>query len=88
MANHKSAEKRARQTIKKNARNTNVKSAIKTAEKKVLEAITSKSKDAQNVLKVFVKQAMSATSKGTFKKTTISRKISRLSKRVQAALSK
>lgn len=85
MANHKSAEKRARQAIKKNVRNTNVKSAVKTFEKKVMKALEDKSvSEAATALKEFSSKIMTAVSKGALKKTTASRKISRLATRVSA----
>ncbi len=88
MANHKSAAKRARQTPKKQARNNQVKAAVKTFEKKLVKAIETKSKDAETALRGYMKKAMSAVSKGSLKKQTVSRKISRLSARVSKALSK
>jgi small subunit ribosomal protein S20 len=88
LANHKSAAKRARQAIKKNARNTKAENAVKTFEKKVVKAIEAKSKELPTALREYVAKAMSAVSKGVYKKETISRKISRLSARAHAALNK
>lgn len=88
MANHKSAAKRARQTVKKQARNNQVKAAVKTFEKKLVKAIETKSKDAEQVLRSYMKKAMSAVSKGSLRKETVSRKISRLSARMSKALNK
>ena len=83
MANHKSAAKRARQAIKRNARNTKVISTVKTFEKRVLKAIENKSKkDAALALREFTSKVMSASVKGSLKKETASRKIGRLSSRV------
>jgi len=83
LANHKSAAKRARQTVKRTARNTQVLSAVKTFEKKVLKAVENKSaKDAATALRDFTSQVMTAVSKGVLKKETASRKVSRLSTRV------
>lgn len=87
MANHKSAEKRARQSIKRNARNTSVEAAVKTFEKNLVKAIETKSKEAPALLKAYTAKAMSAVSKGSLSKQTVSRKIGRLSTRV-AALTK
>jgi small subunit ribosomal protein S20 len=86
LANHKSAEKRARQTIKRNARNSQAKASVKTTEKNLAQAIETKSADLPTVLKAYVKRAMSAASKGTLRKETVSRRISRLSKRAHQAL--
>lgn len=82
MANHKSAQKRARQTTRREARNTMVLSSVKTFEKNLLKGIETKSKDVEERLKAFVSKAMSAVSKGVLKKETASRKISRLSTRL------
>ena len=88
MANHKSAEKRARQSLKRKARNSQNKAAVKTFEKNLVKAIESKSKDLETALQAYMKKAMSAVSKGTVRKQTIARKISRLSVRAQKALAK
>lgn len=87
MATHKSAAKRARQDITKNARNSNRKSIVKTAEKKLTKALDTKSKDSAALLKAYVAEAMKAVSKGSLKKETVSRHISRLTTRT-ANLSK
>ena len=85
MANHKSAAKRARQAVKRQARNTGVTSAIKTFEKRVLKAIEAKStKEASAALSEFTSKVMAAVTKGVVKKETASRKVSRLSTRVSA----
>ena len=88
MANHKSAEKRARQAVRRNSRNNNVKNAVKTFEKNLLKAIDAKSKDVAEQLKGYTSKIMGAVSKGAVKKETAARKIARLSKRVQSVLSK
>lgn len=81
MANHKSAAKRARQAPKRASRNSNVKSSVKTFEKKLLKAIETKSADLKEQLSAYTSKIMSAVSKGTVKKQTAARKISRLSAR-------
>ena len=86
MANHKSAEKRARQSVVRKARNSRAKAAVKTTEKNLTKAVEAKSKDLPDMLKAYMKKAMSVADKGALSKKTISRKISRLSKRVHAAL--
>jgi small subunit ribosomal protein S20 len=88
LANHKSAEKRARQSVKRNARNSQAKASVKTFEKNLVKGIEAKSKEVADLLKSFTAQAMKAADKGQLKKTTVARKISRLSKRVHAALGK
>ena len=86
MANHKSSEKRARQSVKRKARNTQAKAAVKTVEKSLVKAIEAKSKDLPQLLQAYMKKAMHVSDKGALRKQTISRKIGRLSKRVHAAL--
>ena len=82
MANHKSAEKRARQTKRRTTRNQRVKSAVRTAEKKLSALFAGKSKDeAGEILKKYMAEAMKAVSKGILKKEYAARKIGRLSKK-------
>ncbi len=89
MANHKSAEKRARQSIKRKARNSKTKAAVKTFEKNLVKAVEAKSvKEIPELLKAYVKKAMSAVSKGSLNKKTVSRKISRLSSKAHKAATK
>ena len=88
LANHKSAEKRARQSIKRNARNSNVKASVKTFEKNLVKAIETKSKDLPAALSAYMKKAMQAAAKGSVRKDTISRKIGRLSARAHQATAK
>lgn len=88
MANHKSSEKRARQSVKRNAVNTRRKNEVKTVEKKLTTALNSKnSKDAAEALKNLMSKLSKAASKGVIRKETASRKVARLSARV-ASLSK
>jgi small subunit ribosomal protein S20 len=84
MANHKSSEKRARQTIKKTARNTATRKTVKTAERKLTDALTAKAKDAQTTLSEFTSRIMKAVSKGALTKATASRRVARLAKRTHA----
>lgn len=88
MANHKSAEKRARQAVVRKARNSQTKASVKTFEKNLVKGIETKSKDLPALLKAYTAKAMSAVSKGALKKETVSRKIGRLSTRVHQALGK
>jgi small subunit ribosomal protein S20 len=81
---HKSAEKRARQEKKRTARNTSIKSATKTSVKAVLRAVDEKSDKAAEVLKATASTLKKAASKGVIHKNTASRKISRLTKKVNA----
>lgn len=86
MANHKSADKRARQTIKKTAVNTRIKSSVKTLEKKTLAALTEgKLEDAKSLFKTFASKMDIAAKKGVFHKNKASRKIGRIAVRLTKA---
>ncbi len=85
MANHKSAAKRARQTIIKTKQNRFFKSRVKSMTKDVLEAVQSKDKEkALEVMKKANRFMHHTVSKGVFKKETISRKVGRLQLKVNA----
>lgn len=83
MANHKSAEKRNRQAQLRRLRNRMNKSQMKTEVRKVNEAIVAGAEDeAKSALQTAVSVIAKTASKGTIHKRTASRKISRLTKRV------
>lgn len=83
MANHKSAEKRNRQAQESRLRNRMNKSQMKTEVRKVNEAIVAGSEDvAKTALIDAISVIAKTASKGTIHKKTASRKISRLTKRV------
>jgi len=83
MANHKSAEKRARQTKVRTERNRFYKTRIKNLTKAVKVAVDAGDKEAAEVaLKDVNKNFHSYAGKGILKKNTASRRISRLSKLV------
>lgn len=85
MANIKSAKKRILVTETKAARNKAIRSKVKTACKKVEAAIAAGDKAAANaVLTATIAEIDKACSKGVFHKNTASRKVSRLSKAVNA----
>ena len=85
MATHDSALKRARQSEKRRIRNKMVKSAIKTHTKKVLQAIEENNRaEASGALKTAVPAMQRAASKKILHKKAVSRKISRLAKKVNA----
>ena len=87
MANIKSAQKRARQTVVKQARNLRRKTAIKTAFKKVLAALESNNvAQAQELLRSAEGQINRGIGKGVVHKKTAMRKTSRLAKKVAAAV--
>ncbi len=84
MANHKSAEKRIRQTETRTEVNSARVSRIRTFVKKVETAIAAgKKSEAQQALKEAQPELMRGVSKGVLKKGTVSRKMSRLSARVK-----
>lgn len=84
MANHKSSEKRNRQTIARTATNRARTSRIKTFLRTVEEAIATGDKTAANAaLKAAQPELMRGVSKGVLKKETASRKMSRLSSRIK-----
>ena len=84
MANHKSAEKRIRQTTKRTAVNRKRTSIIRSTLKKVEAAIAAGDKAAaQQALKEAQPTLMSGVSKGVVKLGAASRKMSRLSSRIK-----
>ncbi len=85
MANHKSAAKRARQTIIKTERNRFYKTRIKNITKEIISAIESSDKEkATTIMKTANKYLHHCVSKGILKKETAGRKVSRLQVRVNA----
>lgn len=85
MANIESAKKRARQTIVRAERNKARVSRIRTYVRRVEEAITSGVKaDAVQALKDAQPEIMRGVVKGVLHQNTASRKVSRLSIRVNA----
>lgn len=89
MANHKSAAKRARQSVKRNKRNTTALSSVRTFEKKLRTAIAEgDKKGAQEALKAYMSKAQKAATKGVIHAKTAARKLSRLSKQASKVASK
>ncbi|PIR22319.1 MAG: 30S ribosomal protein S20 [Deltaproteobacteria bacterium CG11_big_fil_rev_8_21_14_0_20_45_16] len=75
MANHKSAEKRARQSIKRTTRNRVTRSAVKTATKTALNASGAEKEQAlRNAFSTIQK------AKSVLHRNTIKRKMARLAK--------
>ena len=89
MAHHKSAKKRILQTAVKTERNRYYRTRLKNIVKTVHSAVEANDKTAaQEAFKVANRQIHALVSKGFIKKTTASRKVSRLHKlvnRVEAA---
>jgi small subunit ribosomal protein S20 len=85
LATHKSAEKRARQNEKRRIGNVSLRSGVKTSMKTVLTAVEEKDRDGAVVsLQKAVPAIARAASRGAFPKKTASRRISRLTKKVNA----
>ena len=83
MANHKSALKRARQTVKRTERNRFYRTRIKNITRAVREAVEANDvAKAEEALKLANKSFHSYVSKGVLKKNTAARKVSRLTKLV------
>ena len=86
MANIKSAKKRIRVIDKKTARNRRVKNHLKTILKNFEQAMEEGSLEvAQEKLHLAEKKLMQAAAKNTISKHAASRKVSRLTKRFNAA---
>lgn len=84
MANHSSAKKAARQTVKKNLVNKRRASTIKTFVKKVLHEINQGNKEeANSALVIAQSKIMQGVKKNIIKLNTASRKISKLSKKIK-----
>ena len=85
MANHKSAEKRARQTEKRTERNRARRSRLRTFVKKAELAIESGDANAAaEALKAAQPELARGVSKGVIHRNTASRKLSRLTLKVNA----
>jgi small subunit ribosomal protein S20 len=85
VATHQSAIKRARQNAKRRVRNVHVESTVKSAVKRVRTAVEGKDvEEARKALAKAIPLIQKARSKGVFHKNTTARKISRLTKEVNA----
>ena len=85
MATHKSAEKRARQNEKRRDRNVALRSSIKSGIKMVFAATEGKEREkAVSSLNQAIPAIAKAAAKGAFHKKTASRRISRLTKKLNA----
>ena len=84
MANHKSAQKRSRQSITKNQINSQILSKIKTKINNFNEILISKNKaDLDKSLSLINSSLSKAFKKGLIKKEFVSRKLSLLSKKIK-----
>jgi len=85
LASHISALKRARQNEKRRVRNLHVETTVKSAVKKVRSAVEAKDVEgAQKALSAAVPMIQRANSKGIYHKNTSSRRISNLTRAVNA----
>ena len=83
MANHKSAEKRIRQTVKRTAINRARKSRVRTFVKRVETAIASGDVEAaRSALRLAQPELHRAVSKHVMHRNTVARKLSRLAHRI------
>jgi small subunit ribosomal protein S20 len=79
---HPSAEKRHRQSLRRQLRNRAIKTRVRTVSKNAIEAIEGSDKQAAAVaLQQAMKILYKAASKGTLRKNTVARKVARLSRR-------
>lgn len=85
MANHPSAAKRHRQTVRRTAVNTSRKSRVRGFIKEVEVAIASGDKEAaRKAFRAAQPEMQRGVKKGVSQKQTVSRKLSRLSARIKA----
>ena len=86
MANHKSAVKRNKQSLKRRERNRTAKAALRTVIKKFNTTVAKDPVSAKEVLAEAVPAISKAASKGIIHKRNAARKISRLSKKLNKAI--
>jgi small subunit ribosomal protein S20 len=85
VATHKSAVKRQKQDEKRSQRNVHIRSTLKTLIKRVRVAVEAKDIDnARTALAEAIRGIDRAKSKGVIHRNTASRKVSRLTKRVNS----
>ncbi len=83
MATHKSAEKRARQAVKRSARNSSAIGAVRTVEKKLRASLAAGEKSlVKTLFQEFTSKTDSAVSRGVIHYKTAARKIGRIASRV------
>lgn len=84
MASHKSAEKRNRQNKVQRLRNASVKTLVKTKTRNVLQAVEEKEPGAAKQALMEAVSAIDKAAKKVLHRNTASRKISRLTRKVNA----
>lgn len=83
MATHKSAEKRARQSLRRNAVNRKTRSQVRTIEKDIRELLVKKDKKAaEQLLNTFMSTVSKAAQKGVVHARQAARRISRVSEQI------
>ena len=87
MANHKSSIKRNKQSIKRRERNRTDKAALRTVIKKFNNTVTKDVVEAKSILAEAVPAIAKAGSKGVIHKKNAARRISRLTKKLNKAVS-
>ena len=85
MANIKSAEKRARQTVKRTARNKAIKTRVKNARREAVEAVKAGGKEIATTVASLASAADRAAKKGVIHKNKASRIKSRATLAAKAA---
>lgn len=83
VATHVSAEKRARQSVRKNAVNRKTRSTVRTVEKQMRDLLTKKDKkSAEALLNTFMSVVTKAAQKGAIHTRNAARRISRVSHQI------
>ncbi|MGE4133478.1 MAG: 30S ribosomal protein S20 [Bdellovibrionales bacterium] len=85
MANHKSAIKKARMSLRRNTINRKTLGEVRTIENKLKKTIAAKDKEeATKILAAYMSRIGKASRKGRIHASTASRRVSRLSKAISA----
>ena len=85
MANHKSAEKRDRQSLRKNVINRKTRSTVRTVEKQIRELLSKKDKkSAEALLTTFMSVVTKAAQKGAIHSRNAARRIGRVSTQISS----
>jgi small subunit ribosomal protein S20 len=85
LANHKSALKRARQSVTRQARNSINKTKVRHAIKRALATVGGPAEESAEALKAAMSTLHKAASKGTIHPKNAARRVSRLAKRLALA---
>ena len=85
MAQHASAKKRYRQSVKRYARNRHYRSTVRSAIRKARQAAAENSDDAAGACQEAERLLRRALAKGVVRRSTVSRTVSRLQKLLKRA---